>query len=307
MKALRKVLVSVSGIALLAMETLMYVPAVSAASSTVVTTGSTTTSVAVTFGTVFAAWQKVTISVKRLNGTNAGIDISSIAADVTVGGVAVDSVDVNNADSITVTVWAGATDGTIAIANAVLPDNENYSVSVSTDAGGYGEGQLTLGAPTSNVVNVSASVIPTLSMTLTNQTINFGTLIQWTTATAASGTVIAVATNAANGYTVKVASANWSLAGTATPITSATADLSVAAKWYWIQAASTAWAPSLDAAYNLAASNVWQLQTTAQDLFTKNALTTNDQVTVTYKAKIDNTIVAGNYADTLTYTITWNF
>lgn len=162
-----------------------------------------------------------------------------------------------------------------------------------------------------NQVNVSATVIPTLTFAITNGNVDFGELTPWTAKTAATTPTIDVTTNAVGGYDVTLTSANWALmhSNTIDTINSATADLAVAAKWYGIQAASSGgWTPTIVAPYTgLAGDNVGRLQNTAQALFGNTAPTNNDQITLTLKAKADATTPAGDYSDTLTFTVTGNF
>lgn len=150
-------------------------------------------------------------------------------------------------------------------------------------------------------VNVSATVLPTLSMVLSSSTIDFWDLVPWTPNT--KNISVTTASNAIDWITVSVAStwlATWDTA-TDRHIWALQRVDSTATTWtdsYEIQSSTNNWWTALTLA-NVAAT---QVILTADNVAKSNAVTTVD-LTATTDAQTE----AWNYNDTLTFTVTWNF
>ncbi|MDP2104187.1 MAG: hypothetical protein Q8K26_04680 [Candidatus Gracilibacteria bacterium] len=179
----------------------------------------------------------------------------------------------------------------------------NYGISVRNTDGSIGSAVTYVG--NANVVSVTASVVPTLSMNLANTTVAFGTLIPGTINTAGDTPVATVSTNATNGYILQVASANSGLLSGTDLITSASEDLSVGgADGYGIQAVGVG--GTIAAPFTATGTNVGAVGGAA-NLMTKATPASGDTATITLKALANATTPAGNYADTLTFTISGSF
>lgn len=198
-------------------------------------------------------------------------------------------------------------DEAVAVTFAFTPGVAgNFGVSVVNTDGSMGSAVAYVG--NANVVTVTAQVVPTLSMNLANTTVSFGTLIPWTINTAATTPVATIKTNATLGYTLQVASANSGLKSGTDMINSATELLDPAwaaalTEGYWIQAVGVG--GTIAAPYTAAGNNVWAVAWAA-NIMTWNK-TAWDTATVTLKALANSTTAAGNYSDTLTFTVAGSF
>lgn len=149
----------------------------------------------------------------------------------------------------------------------------------------------------SSSVAVTAQVAPTLSMTISTWAINFGTLAPTVVAT---GTLsIVTTTNAEGGIGVAMTSNGLHSAtkfiGNYSNVGAATSD---ATDFYKVVSATNAWGTGL-ASQDIAASNAI--------LAAGNVVQANATTTVNVTAMAWNQTEAGNYSDTLTFTVTGTF
>ena len=199
---------------------------------------------------------------------------------------------------------------TLTIAASTVAANKYYTITFNTDDGVFGSATA---GDTTNDVQVTATVVPTLSMSISAPNIALGVL---TTAGYSTGSVdIVTATNAVSGADVTMASAGLSDATVnkqigvvgigAIPTTAATdyykiqskvaSQANVAQVFNDINGADLFAAAGTD----MTASQVVLDGTTATDSSTTT--------TVTVGAHIAATTEAGNYSDTLTFTVTGSF
>ena len=182
----------------------------------------------------------------------------------------------------------------------------NYQVSYVTAtwvAGAIVVNNVDAGTLNSNAATVTATVLPILSMSLSDNTIEFGELVPWIANT--QSTIITTASNAKNGITVSVAStwlATWNT-NTDKHIWDLARVDSLATTWtdtYVIESVDT-WAKWGTV---LASQNV---ASTQNILVTDNVAKSNSTTTVNLTATVDEQTEAGNYNDTLTFTVTGTF
>lgn len=161
-------------------------------------------------------------------------------------------------------------------------------------------------------ITVTAQVLPTLNMTLSTATVDLGTLIAGSTA---SGTIdIEVGTNAANGVSITAKSSSGWLTNTSDnsiQINNLTAD-GIAESYTFSSAANTidSTITGFTTTGDLSSTEVND-NTTEHTIYTTNKPertdATNSDVTFTVSATSDAQTAAGNYQDTITFTVTGNF
>lgn len=243
---------------------------------------------------------------------NDGVATDGVAAGILITGTitgATATVRVEK-DGVATSATSGTVSGgvlTIAdpdgTANGVV-DNGYYVITFNTNTGDFGSATFSKNA-TYNQVNVTATVVPTLSLTLTGATVTFGVLTPDVVTDGSANPVLTVKTNASLGYTLQVASATGALASGSDRIESTTEDLNVAnADGYGLQATMSG--GTVGGGYGVTGTNVASVNTTATDLMT-GTRTAGDVATLTLKARANNTTAAGNYSDTLTFTLAGTF
>lgn len=189
-----------------------------------------------------------------------------------------------------------------------------YSVSFITTGGDFGSATFTVG--NADQIQVTANVLPILSMNITGWAVAFGDLVADTTATAGTQTTIAVNTNAANGYTIQVA--NLGLLDGANQIPDAGTNENLTLGYgYGINASvdagatidlKTSAAATIAAAYAGADNtDVSGMSTTPATIASATGPVSAQTTTVTYHTRVSALQETGNYADTITYSITGSF
>ena len=307
---LKKVVAGIGAVTLLTVNAMSFVVVDAANIPTLaVTTAASSPVTSIVFTPVTALTAGSTIIVGYpATYTDGSLVFGDIAADnaahdITPGTIVVDIA--NNTITIPVTaVTTGTSPVTLTLSNGhlVAPASGNDTFSVSTSVGDAGIEVESLGG--ANAVVVSATVLPTLTMSLDGNSLAFGTLTPSavTTAQGAGGHAylgVSLATNAAAGATVTMASAN---AG----------KLVDGAKQ--IPAIGTAITGTAGVEYDTAASTVSSIPDATKDLTssrtvldTNNLPTAAATVHIVAKASVSAVTPAGNYSDTLTFTAAGSF
>lgn len=258
----------------------------------------------------------VTVSVKDAAGTI--IDISNASA----WSVGSDSSPTLSAYWTTglklVTVW-GTTlaSSTITLTDADIVTNTSYSVSFNTsDSTGLWLDfwAIVPSNGTANTVTVSATVVPTLSMQLTNSSINFWQLIPDVAKQAWLGVSpdtpatidILVKTNGSAGYALSAS--NLGLKDWVKEILplGANADLTNGATYGYGTNASITGIGTISARY-VGANNTNVSGVNGTTVASSVGPTAWDTVNMRVYSKISNVQAAWNYVDTVTYTLTGTF
>ena len=167
-------------------------------------------------------------------------------------------------------------------------------------------------------VQLSASVDPSITFSLSANSSAFGPLSVGSITTSSPNITLTVGTNSLNGYTISVRdagnttnpglynSAATYLVGSSNAAYDDNDLLEIGQEGYGIQAASAG--ATIAARYDQTGNNVGGLEITATTLATyTTTMTTNHTIAVTHKAAIAAFTSAGSYADTLTYVATGNF
>lgn len=189
-----------------------------------------------------------------------------------------------------------------------------YAVSFVTAGGDFGSATFSVG--NADQIQVTANVLPILSMNITGGAVAFGDLVADTPATAGTQTTIAVNTNAANGYTIQVA--NLGLLDGANQIPDAGANENLTTGYGFGVNASVDAGATIDlktsAAATIAAAyvgadntNVSGMSTTPATIASATGPVATQTTTVTYHTRVSALQETGNYTDTITYSITGSF
>ncbi len=241
----------------------------------------------------FAADVLTTLRVTNQDGaTVAGIDVSDVTES-------------NGSFTVTVTDESG-TLNTAGI----------YTIAFVTTGGDFGSDLFVTG--NANEVDVTANVLPILTMKLTGGAVAFGDLVADTPTTAAISTAVEIDTNAANGYTLQVSnSANGLSNGTVSiPAADIKEDLSTG-YGYGINATVDAGATIDSVAsaaaivnatlFDGAAQVASGMSSTPATLTSSNGPVADQVTTVSYHARISALQATGNYTDTITYSLSGSF
>lgn len=287
------------------------------------------------------------ITIKKALATIAMLGVlGGLAFNVNAAAITVDSVSYNGTDTITVTDAGkdytgdvlttfrvtdqdGATVAGIDVSD-VTEANGSFTVDVTAEsgtlnvAGVYSIAFITTNGDFSsatfvtgnaNEVQVTANVLPILTMKLTGGAVAFGDLVADTAATAGTQTAIEVDTNAANGYTLQVASTDFVDGANQIPHAGVDEDLS-SGYGYGINATVDAGATidsvasataTVDANFDGGAQIVTGMSSTPATLTSSTGPVANQTTTVSYHARISALQETGNYTATTTYSLTGSF
>jgi hypothetical protein len=189
-----------------------------------------------------------------------------------------------------------------------LTANTTYKVKVKAFQGNFSESAY---GPTASAATSQASVTFGVATTLNGTppfSISFASLATGTVFNANADASLSLATNALSGATVYIMDTQAGLrsTGSSYTLTSATADLSSAAKGYGAIVTATSQTTggpfTVSSPFNGATNNVGALTTSLQPLATTTGVVTGGSVTVRFKAKTDITVPQGtDYADALTF------
>ncbi len=290
------------------------------------------------------------ITIKKALATIAMFGVlGGLVFNVNAAAITVDSVVYNGTDTITVTDadkdfstdllttfrvtdQDGATVAGIDISDVTESDG-SFAVSVATESatlnaagiytiafvtanGDFGSDIFVTG--NANEIDVTANVLPILTMKLTGGAVDFGDLVADTATTATTSTAVEIDTNAANGYTLQVSnSANGLYNGTVSiPAADVKEDLSTG-YGYGINATvdagatidSVASATALVNAtlFDGAAQVASGMSSTPATLTSSNGPVADQTTTVSYHARISALQATGNYTDTITYSLSGSF
>jgi hypothetical protein len=218
----------------------------------------------------------------------------------------------------------GSGPGTHQISNGLIGNADTIAI-----AGGFGDtGTMAVDIISNDQVTISATVDPTITFTLTNNSVGFGTLSsstgRWATSSgsgnpAADGTdpttgstanTLTVATNATSGYVVSYNGAL--LTSGANTIAAATistdSDGLPGTPQFALCGKGTAGSPTVTPSYVCSAnSNFNFAASTTTTLASRAAPASSDTVSVSYLANISGSTPAGSYTTTLTYIATSTF
>ncbi|MDD2745618.1 MAG: hypothetical protein PHU93_03720, partial [Candidatus Gracilibacteria bacterium] len=206
---------------------------------------------------------------------NDGVAADGVAAGITITGTITGStatVRVEKDGLVTSATSGTVSAGVLTIAdpdgtaNGIV-DNGYYVITFNTDTNDFGSATFSKNA-TYNQVNVTATVVPTLSLTLTGSAVTFGVLTPDQVTNGSATPVLTVKTNASLGYALQVTSATGALASGSDRINSATANLTATADGYGLQATMSG--GTVNAIYGGTLESVGAVSTTPANLMTGN-------------------------------------
>lgn len=217
------------------------------------------------------------------------------------------------------------------VTNPAAANNVKTTVTTTTSANVTKDtGSAANSIVANDQVAVSATIEPTMTFTLSGNTVSFAAALSTTPQIATQAITVGVSTNAGSGYTVYTQdvgdNTNPGLFASAAPssadriIGSASntyapgpVTLATGVEGYGICGKVTLGAATVAARYTSGANTcdtdnvVGGLAVSAVPMFSNTAATASDQVTVYTKAVVSSTNAAGAYSDTLTYTVTGTF
>lgn len=217
-----------------------------------------------------------------------------------------DWVSVANFDSVIVNDLTWTNDNIVITKTGAFWDGY-YLITYSTDNGVYWSVEIDNNSNFNNV-NVSATVLPKLSMSLTTNNLNFGILEEnvlnttndWTNPTSVW---LSLSTNAANWLTVSVSSANAWLKNEHNNLIAYTTNDALT-EYYSLKLQN---ANNITLVWINTYANVLSANTNTIIANTWNTPVNNASFEIQPQAKITNVTAAWNYSDTLTFTVTGSF
>ncbi len=220
---------------------------------------------------------------------NFSSDVKYVKSDLTVGGT------LNLSDYQTYTTWGGASGADII---GLLP-NTTYYLKIKATQGKFTESGY-------GPVSSASTVNPSLSFSLSTNSLSLGSLIAGTVIDAPTTIDITFATNATSGGDVFISGISGGLYSTLASFTiaSASADLTAASRGFGAQVTSTGASSgtfSSVSPYNGAANNVGITDSTIRRIITASAPVVGGTGSVLIKAKSSSTDPAANdYTETIT-------
>lgn len=291
MTNIKKVVAGASAIAILTMNMINFTANAANVAINGATATNVTTALTITKAGVFTDTNEITFaSLKRLDGSAATTTVAGYAATAWLNDVSEITL---NADP---TVW---------------DNNQILVISFVTATGDFWSAQLVVGTPTSNTVTVTANVVPTLSLALTNTTVSLGSLSTAGAVSSSSDPTATVATNAADWFTLQVASTNNGLASAtalASWLTAAESLIEAGAVGAGTEGYALAVTETTDTQGNGSVVASPSLAGAAVNMATSTGPNVGYVATVDVQASISAiTPAAADYTDTLTFTVTGSF
>ena len=292
MKNFKKILASISLVAILALNasfTIVNAAAINSSTAVATVAGAIADTITVTNTWNFPDGDEISsATIKKLDGTAAW------TTTLTVGG--------NNANADT---------SVLTVATADLTAATSYIISFWTTSGDFGTVVLNIGTPTNNTVAVSATVDPILTMTLSATTSALGTLSASAITDWATDTTVTIATNADGWYSVFAAASNFVGATTANVIPFVTRAAQVfGTEGFSIDATVGQWGAgdgTVAETAGIGVASTYAVANGAWLLASSAGTTDGDTIVVNYAASISAVTVADSYSTTVTYTVTGTF
>ena len=225
------------------------------------------------------------------------------------------TVNVNAGATVTVKVGTNAAGGVNQIINGAAGNSKTISIGgTMADSGILATAWLT-----DDVVNVTATVNPTLEFSISDNTVGFGTLttsqVTWANG-AATGSAVAtpahtmsIGTNAVGGYSITYNGAT--LTSGANTISAATVagdvDGTPGTEQFGVAFTAAGGSGSITAAYDDSSNNWDFVPSTVTQFASHNGSTATRTISAYYKANIAANTEYGAYATNITYTATGTF
>ena len=245
--------------------------------------------VTITFPSGFSA---VSVSSATSSMSGATFGVSGNVVTVTNGTTAI-------ASGTTVTI----SDITATNPSTASSTTTQYIISIS-DSGGD-SASIAIAIISSSQVSITATINPTITFSISSNSINFGTLSVSSVSTQSN--TLTLSTNASSGATISISDSKAGLYDTANSYTihSSTATLSAGTEGYGVNASSSSL--TVQSPFSGTGDSVGALTTSTQTLADVTAPVNNASTTVNYLAAISNITPSGSYSDTITYIATGTF
>jgi hypothetical protein len=266
-----------------------------------------------------ASWTEKTLA-GSASGTTWGVASTSTTVTITSG---TDTITAGRC--VRILIGTNATTGTTGTNQISNGSAGTATIAVS---GTFGDtGTTAIPIISNDQVTVSATVNPTISFSIDNSSVGFGTLTtangRWATsgggAAASAGTdptasnagdTLTISTNAPSGYTVSYNGAVLTSGSNtiAAATISSDSDGSPGTAQFAICAKGSSGSPTIATGYDCSTtSNYNFVASTTTTLFSNTAAVSAEAAKVAYLANISATTPAGSYSTTITYIDTGNF
>lgn len=211
--------------------------------------------------------------------------------------------------AVAVTACAVTNDTTLTLTAAGVAANEYYTIAFSTASNVFGT--TTAGSTTNNVV-VSARVLPILSMSISNATVDLGVLSALAPVDSTTDTTITIATNANGGYVVSAAASDFVGATTTNviPFVTRVAQANGVEGFSLdiVSATPSANGTSVPTATaGLGGASTYAVANGTASIASGTATADGDLFVVNYAASISPVTEADSYSTTVTYTVSGTF
>lgn len=313
---MKKLIAKISAVALLlAMVVTPKTQAAGVAITASLNAGRTALTVTLPGGVDLAIGDDITLKLATTsNGTAVDLSGAAQATALTVDGndefaQVTNAGDANGNIVLTNLVANPAAGAAIVVTMPALATDTAYTVTYRDNLGNFGSAMINTG--TSNQVAVTATVEPTLTFTLDNNTVALGTLPiaadTYANDNGATNVGVAVATNAAGGVVVAMASTGLKTLNEEIGVTDIAGGVAQTAATDYYKV-STNVAPNFtDAGADITAAGGDDMEATQQVYTSGGNPIGNGTVDVAVAARAAATTEAGNYTDTLTFSATATF
>lgn len=248
------------------------------------------------------------------------VTIAGQVITITSGGA---SATVTAARCVRIRVGTNATNsgtGTHQISNGVAANAHSITI-----GGGFGDsGTASIDIIADDSVNITATVDPTITFTISDTTVGFGTLTtstaSWATGDLAGVTSVpadttgshemTVATNAASGYSITYKGATLTSGGNTIDVATISSDNdgTPGTEQFALGIDDNGGNVTIASGYDLAGTNSYAfVANTTTTVASETAPTTTETIDVQYIANIASTTEAGSYATDITWIATGNF
>jgi hypothetical protein len=178
-----------------------------------------------------------------------------------------------------------------------------YIITVS-DSGGD-SASIAVAIVTSSQVSVTATINPTITFSISSNSINFGVLT--TASVTTESNTLTLSTNAGSGASISIQDTRAGLYNIAHAYTihSNTTTLAAGSEGYGVNASSSSL--TVQSPFSGTGDSVGAITTSTQTIASVTAPVNNSTTTVNYLASISNITPSGPYSDTITYIATGTF
>ncbi len=258
---------------------------------------------------------QMTLAAAPSGGTMGVVDTSSTVLTFTNG-----STTIAAGSEVCIQVGTNATEGVTGVEQIT---NGSAGTTLLTLSGSFGDsGTAAMAIIADDQVVITATVDPTISFSISDNTVGFGTLgsggARWATGTTGTGSApaassgaheLSIGTNATGGYAITYNGAT--LTSGLNTISAATitgdSDGTPGSEQFALAIADNGGNVTIPSAYDYASNNYSFVAGTTTTLASETVASATETIDVQYIANITSSTEAGSYSTTITYTATGTF